>query len=352
MPRSLCSCLALFTALSLAACGVTTPNGPGEVASVESELRTLEPATPDVTLATVRLSTTHIVTFTETPEGSLEVIETRDSAADAALPTIAALGEGASMATIYRHLRPGIAVPRELVDADTRAAQRLPEPSPAVGPEDDALGVSDGSYPTPSSSAAVMWWDWIADANWFAQYYYTEGNDGFFAANTVWAHQTKKRWTSFYKSSGFNQSFESSAWFRVARSYTCGIGTCWSTKVSKAVPPRGILTYRGTGNRYRKSWMDGSGPTARIGLAVRWTLAGTSTPPNPPGSCGNHNEFICYSGAHCKPGLVEYNGGCYGCGVVGQGCCKDWGPIPTNGGWMGFCAQGFCGYPGGYCQLY
>jgi hypothetical protein len=349
MSRSLFSRFAVFAALSLAACGVTTPTGPEEAASEKSEIRTVEPATPDVTLATVRLSTTHIVKFTETPEGSLEVIETRDSVADAAQPTVAALGEGASMATIHRHLRPGVAVPRELVDADTRAAQRLPEPSPAVGPEDDALGVSDGSYPTPSSVAS---WDWNADANWFAQHYYTQGNDGFFAANTVRASQTKRRWTGFYKVTAFNQSFESSAWFRVEVSYPCssGIGTCWRTKVSAPIPPRGIMTYISYGNGYRRSWMDGSGATARIGLAVRWTLAGTSAPPNPPGSCGSHNQVICNSGAHCKPGLVEYNGGCYGCGVVGQGCCKDWGPVPTNGGWTGFCAQGYCGYPGGHCQ--
>jgi hypothetical protein len=58
------------------------------------------------------------------------------------------------------------------------------------------------------------------------------------------------------------------------------------------------------------------------------------------------------TGNACQPGLVPYNGACYGCGAVGQGCCKDTRPIPTNGGVNGWCAQGHCGYPGGYCQQF
>jgi hypothetical protein len=104
------------------------------------------------------------------------------------------------------------------------------------------------------------------------------------------------------------------------------------------------------GVKRRKAWLNGSGPNPRVGLAVRWVESGGNQPPLPATRCGGHNQLACMSGARCQAGLVEYNGGCYGCGTLGQACCKDWSNIPTPGGWQGVCAQGYCGYPGGSCR--
>jgi hypothetical protein len=161
---------------------------------------------------------------------------------------------------------------------------------------------------------------------------------------------TKYRITEWWKSSAFNQSFEGSAWFRVKRTYSCFPGTCSSTSYSAPVANRMITTYLGTGPRYRQAWMDGYGVNPRVGLATRWVLDGQGTSAPSPSQCGGHTQLACWTGAACDGSNVPYNGACYGCGTIGQACCKDWGPIPTSGGWQGFCQQGYCGYPGGYCQ--
>jgi hypothetical protein len=303
----------------------------------------------DTALATVRLSQTHVVTFTESSDGDLEVVERLNADLDQGHPSLAELDpQGSTLARLHRHLLPAAPVPTALLEADGRAAARLPRPEDPT-PPDDAFSIADSQYPAQQ----VVDWDWNADANWFAQHFYTGGTAGFFAANATHISQTKKRWTSWYKSVAFNQSFEGSAWFRVKRSYSCPPGTCSSTKLSVPVPPRSIVMYIGVDVRWRQSWLDGNGVNPRVALAVRWVPAGTSQPPAPPASCGGHNQIVCFTGANrCKPGLQEYNGGCYGCGTSGQSCCKDWGPIPTPGGTQGFCAQGFCGYPGGSCQLW
>lgn len=328
--------------LALAGCtdDVTTATATGEE-------RVADPTrTP---LTQVRLSPTHTVDFTESSDGALEVVEHMHADQDIGQPSIAALDDRhRTLAELHRYLVPGAPVPAALIDADTRAAARTPAPN-TESPPPDAFSVSDMiGEPTPPS----IQWDWVGDEAWFKQYFYTGGTAGYFAANTPWASVTKNRYTKFFKSSAFNQSFEGGAWFRVKRSYGCGLGTCSSTSLNEAVANRHVTTYLGDGtSRWRQAWMDGSGVNPRIGLATRWTLASDGNP-TPPTVCGGHLQLTCWVGAACNPGLVPYNGGCYGCGTVGQGCCKDLGPIPTNGGWTGWCAQGHCGYPGGFCQMF
>jgi hypothetical protein len=241
-----------------------------------------------------------------------------------------------------------VRVPDALVAADTRAAARAPA-ADAPPPPADVFTASDNlGEETPPS----IQWDWIADANWFRANYYTGGTDGFFSANHKHISVTKYRITDWFKSAAFNQSFEGSAWFRVKRTYSCFPGTCSSTSHNDPVPNRQIYVYLGTGPRYRQAWMDGSGLNARVALATRWTLDGQGHTEPTPSQCGGHAQLACWTGAACDPGLVPYNGGCYACGAAGQACCKDWGPVPTNGGWQGVCAQGHCNYPSGYCQLF
>lgn len=355
----------VVAALGAAACAVSAPESSSEEAPPAAATSPSSSPSPsaatsttasaldrgdepgDTTLATLRLSPTHVVTFSESSDGDLEVVERMSADRDQGQPSLAAFDvQGATLSRLHRYLAPSAPVPTALAEADGRAAARLPN-APDPTPPDDAFTIADQLYPAPPSSG----WDWVNDANWFAQYYYTGGNDGFFAANATHISQTKKRWTNWYKSSAFNQSFEGGAWFRVKRSYGCGLGTCSSTKLSEPVANRDIITYLGTGNRWRQSWMDGNGTNPRVALAVRWVLSGSDLPPAPPAGCGGHNQIVCWNGAHCKPGLAEYNGGCYGCGTNGQNCCKDWGPIPTPGGVYGFCAQGICRWPGGNCQI-
>jgi len=314
-------------------------------ASVEPEVRTAT----DTRLAVARLSPTHTVTFTESDDGSLEIYEQLHADHDKTQHRLADLNDTPqSLADIHRYLLPGVTVPRSLVEADTRAAARQREPDDKSQPPDDAFA-SDSQYARPEAPSST--WDWNADAAWFAQNYYTGGNDGFFAVNATWARATKKRWTTWYKASGFNQSFDSFAHFRVDRSKPCGLfGLCWNTKLNGWIPNRHVVTYLGTGLKRRKVWLNGSGPNPRVGLAVRWVESGGNQPPPPVTSCGGHNQLACISGARCQAGLAEYNGGCYGCGTLGQACCKDWSNIPTPGGWQGVCAQGYCGYPGGSCR--
>ena len=319
-------------------------------ASARADISKVNPPS-ETTLEVVRLSPSHTVTFTESDDGTFEVYERLHADHDKIQRRLSKLDKDPeTLAEIHRYLLPGANVPRSLVEADTRAAQRQSEPDYNEQPPDDALA-SDGAHARPEASANA--WDWNADATWFAQNFYTGGTDGYFAANATWVRVTKKRWTRWYKASAFNQSFDSYAHFRVDRSRSCGflgMSLCWDTKLSEWVPNRQVITYIGEGKKYRKAWLNGSGPNPRVALAVRWTLAETNQPPPAPVSCGGHNQLICTSGARCKAGLIEYNGGCYGCGTVGQACCKDWSNIPTPGGWQGFCAQGFCGYPGGSCQ--
>ncbi|WP_437652580.1 hypothetical protein [Sorangium sp. So ce1182] len=307
-------------------------------------------AEADVTLAEVRLSLTHTVKFTESADGSLEVYEDLHADRDAAQRRLADIDDAPrTLADIHRYLLPGTSVPAALVQADARAAARVSSPDYEAQPPDDAFA-SDGELAKPGASAVA--WDWNGDASWFSQNFYTGGTAGYFAANATWVTVTKKRWTSWYKATAFNQSFDSSAHFRVDRSKPCGflgMSLCWDTKVSEWIANRSLRTYLGTGSKYRKAWLYGSGPDPRVGLAVRWVLDGGAPPPGP-SVCGGHNQLVCSSGQRCQAGLVEYNGGCYGCGTVGQSCCKDWSNIPTPGGWQGSCVQGYCGYPGGYCQ--
>jgi hypothetical protein len=352
--RRLLTCLVLATTCFTAGCAVDPDDAPASPSSldstptsaVERESR-VDPPTR-ATLLAVRLSTTHVVTFTESSDGDLEVVERMHADLDRGQPSLAAIdATGATMAQLHRHLLPGAPVPTALLEADGRAAARPTAPAD-VTPPDDAFSIADTEYPAP----LVAGWDWIADSNLFAQYYYTGGTAGFFAANSGHIWQTKKRWTKWYKSSGFNQSFEGGGWFRLKRSYGCGISVCSETVVNEAVPNRMILTYLGDSIRWRQSWMDGNGFNPRVALAVRWVLNNSSAPPAPQAGCGGHTEYICFTGNRCKPGLVEYNLGCYGCGTVGQACCKDWGPIPTSGGVNGFCTQGHCSWPGGNCSIY
>lgn len=347
---------ALGAALGATACAVSSSSDPApdsaEATAVESSTvsaaleRADEPT--ETTLATLRMSPSHIVLFIESSDGDLTAVEHLNAESDQGQPTLAAFDtSGSTLARMYQHLAPTAAVPVALLEADARALARLPaEPDPA--PPADAFTIADSQYPAPQQ----INWDWNADANWFAHTFYTGGNDGYFAANSTHISQTKIRWTTWYKSVAFNQSFEGSAWFRVKRSYTCNVaGTCSSTKLSVPVPSRGVVVYVGTGNRWRQSWMDGSGVNPRVALAVRWVLNNSQPPPAPPSGCGGHNQLVCFTGAHCKPGLREYNGGCFACGTDGQSCCKDWGPVPTSGGPNGFCVEGICRSPGGNCQL-
>jgi hypothetical protein len=349
MSRKLSNLLACLSVVMACTPGCQVTDPPEASASVESDERVVEPPPTDTTLATVRLSTTHIVEFSESSDGDVEVVEKLVPDSDGGQPSLAEVdAEHATLAEIHRHLLPTTRVPDALVAADVRAAARTAAPTPPASVDFDAFAASDTASDTAPAPAIL--WDWGADAAWFAQNFYTGGTAGFFAANVTWANVTKYRRTIWFKASAFNQSFEASAWFRVKRSYKCGLGECTSTKLSTAVAPRSVITYLGTGDRFRQAWMDGYGPTARIGLAVRWVLSGSSQPQPPPTSCGGHNQLICFFGQHCQAGLHEYNGGCYGCGTVGQACCKDWGPVPTPGGAFGFCAQGICDYPGGYCR--
>jgi hypothetical protein len=348
--------------LAVVACGVSTyaaddvvdqdPSvAPSGTRTLDVPTRADGPAPPDTTLATLTLSPTHTVRFTESAEGNLEVYEDLNADRDRGTRSLSALDTSTTTLTdIHRYLAPKARVPEALVDADARAAQRVLGPAEAA-PEEDALSIADTESRAASDSAVA--WDWNADAQWFKQNYYTGGTAGYFAANTVWVHVTKKRYTNWYKASAFNQSFDSSARFRVDRSRKCGFlgtATCWDTKLNENVGNRYVRTYLGSGNKYRRAWLDCGGPDPRCGLAVRWILSGTSSPPTPPAACGGHNQWVCSSGARCQPGLAEVNGGCYACGARGQVCCKDWGPVPTPGGTSGKCVEGVCGYPGGFCQ--
>lgn len=343
---------AILFSCGLWACATDPSSSPESELEQESKV---EPDVPDTVLLQLRLSTTHTVKFIESSDGSLEVVEQVHADQDAPARRIANLSEGAvsTLADIHRYLLPGASVPAALTEADARSAARPAAPAYEVQPPDEAGGREE-SFTRAGPLGDAVNWDWTADANWFYQYYYTGGTGGFFAANVTWATQTKKRWTSWYKSSGFNQSFDSYAHFRVDRSKPCGflgMSLCWNTNLSEWVGNRQVVTYLGTGAKYRKSWLYGSGANPRVGLAVRWVLDGGSQPPPAPSACGGHNQFVCFSGGpRCQPGLVEFNGGCYGCGTRGQACCANWGPVPTPGGWQGSCVQGYCGYPGGYCQ--
>ena len=341
--------LALATLAGFASgCAVSEP--PESTATGATVVRTPPPPPTTSTLAMVRVSPTHSVTFSESSDGDLEVLERMHADRDAGQPSLASLSAGTyTLAQLHRHVAPSAPVPEALVAADARAAARQAAPVD-VEPPDDVFSAADaaGSLHAPPSAVA---WDWNADKNWFAQHYYTGGTDGYFGANADWVHVTKKRVTSWYKASAFNQSFDAGAWFRVKRSYSCSPGVCSSTTLNEAVANRGITTYFGDTTRWRQAWLDAFGAGDwRVALAVRWVLANTNPPPAPPAGCGGHNQFVCFSGPRCQPGLHEYNAGCYACGTVGQACCKDWGPIPTPGGTQGFCVQGFCGYPGGTCQ--
>jgi hypothetical protein len=343
--------IAIAVALSLtAACtSAHVPEAPDPAVEVEAVSREAEPAS-DQLLLTLALSPTHVVRFTETVDGYREVEEELHADIDRGRRSLSDLDTaGRSFAEIHRYLLPSAPIPDALVAADARAAQRAPAPVEEVGPEEEAIG--DALHRGPDVDGAVNW-DWNADALWFKQGFYTGGTDGYFGVNAGGVSVTKKRKTDWYKATAFNQSFESPARFRVDRSKACGIlglELCWNTKVDTNVGNRYLHTYNGEGPKYRKAWMNGSGATARVGLAVRWTKPMYGSP-SPPAACGGHTQYACSSWPRCKPGLVEYNGGCYGCGTVGQACCKDWGDIPTNGGWTGVCAQGYCGYPGGYCN--
>lgn len=334
--------LSLLALLSLVGCA-TDPT----TSAATGEVRTPEPTR--ATLAQVRLSATHTVEFTEASDGDLEVIEHLNADHDQGVPSLAALDPGGrTLADLHRYLVPGARVPDALVAADSRAAARAPAPLDPP-PEADAFTVADSEAGAISPS---IQWDWVNDENWFRTYYYTGGDSGFFSANHQHISVTKYRITEWFKSSAFNQSFEGNAWFRVKRTYSCFPGTCSSTSHNGPVANRDIVTYLGTGARYRQAWMDGSGVNPRVALATRWVLDGQGTDAPTPSQCGGHLQLACWTGAACDPGLVPYNGACYGCGVAGQGCCKDLGPIPTNGGWQGWCAQGHCNYPSGYCQLF
>jgi len=353
MSRSLFSLFACasFAAVCVSGCGVAQDDdGAG---SVESESRVVAPEPTQRVLATVQLSATHSVRFFESSDGDLEVLESLHADRDAGQPSVAALDtDRVTLAEIHRHLRPGVRVPDELIAADTRASVRVPAPVDPPLPA-DAFSVADAMASivegVAEAVAVSFYWDWVADEAWFRQYFYTGGHDGYFAANAWWVHVTKYRMTSWYKASAFNQSFEGNAWFRVKRSYSCFPGTCSSTKVSEPVANRMVTTYLGTDARARQAWMDGSGVNYRVGLAVRWVMDGQGGGPSP-SQCGGHTKLQCWTGQPCDPGLQPYNGGCYACGTIGQACCLNWGPTPTSGGWMGVCAQGYCGYPGGYCQ--
>jgi hypothetical protein len=326
----------------------------GDPTALEAEVaapsRVAEPVS--VTLATVRLSPTHVVTFQEASDGDLEVLEKLHADEDRGRPSLAELDPGQrTLAELHEYLLPGARIPDALLAADARAEARE-RGDLDLPPADDAFTVDDRLGP---SAADSILWDWAADEAWFRQYFYVGGTGGYFAANASWVSQTKIRWTTWYKASAFNQSFDQGGWFRVKRSYSCFPGTCSSTKLNEPVANRTVTTYLGNGLRWRQSWMDGywingNGDWPRVGLAVRWVLDGQDAPPPTPSTCGAHTQLACWTGAACDPGLAAHNGACYACGTIGQPCCKDWGPVPTNGGWSGVCAQGVCGYPGGYCQ--
>lgn len=300
--------LLLLVTACVAGCQLDDDAATPLVSEAESHL---EPTSAP--LLQLRLSSTHTVKFLEASVGEVEVIEDMHADQDRARPSLAALDPGrVTLAEIHAHLRPGVRVPDVLGDADTRAAARAPRP-PEVPVPADAFTQADALGPSVPPSAGQSW-DWVADEAWF------------------------------------RQSFEGNAWFRVKRTYSCPPGTCSSTSYNGPVGNRQITTYLGTGRRYRQAWMDGSGVNPRVGLATRWVLDSQGTPTPSPSQCGGHVQLACFPGTACDGWNVPYNGACYACGTVGQPCCKDWGPIPTSGGWQGFCAQGVCGYPGGYCQ--
>jgi hypothetical protein len=342
----------LLAVAFLSSCAVEDGN---HTSSAESASRVIAPEPTQTVLATLQLSPTHSVRFLETSDGDREVVESLHADDDAGQPSLAALDtDRLTLGEIHRHLRPGVRVPDELVAADTRAAARVSAPLDPPLPADafsvaDALATIATEAVAEAVAATSFYWDWAADAAWFRQYFYTGGTGGYFGANAYWVHVTKYRMTSWYKASAFNQSFEGNAWFRVKRSYSCFPGTCSSTKLSEPVANRMVTTYLGTDTRVRQAWMDGYGVNPRVGLAVRWVMDGEGSGPSP-WLCGGHAQLQCWTGNPCDPGLQPYNGACYGCGTVGQACCLNWGPTPTPGGWTGLCAQGYCGYPGGYCQ--
>lgn len=335
--------VAVTAALLFSACGV---DGPAESATT-SEI-TKAPA-PDVVLATVRLSPTHVVTFSETGDGYREVIEDLHADRDAGGRSVAAYQRTeAGFEELHRYLVPDAPVPAALVQADARAAARAPDPVEEFGPIPSALG--DNAHATEEPGSVD--WNWAADALWFKQYFYVGGSGGYFEANRLWVHATESRKTEWYQASAFNQSHESGASFQVDRSRPCGwlnLQLCWDGK-NYDVPSRIVRTYKGTGQKYRKAWLNGWGPTRRVALAVRWTtpFAGSA----PPVACGGHTQFACPTAPRCKPGTQEYGGGCYTCGAPGQPCCKDWSDTPTNGGVWGLCAATVCSYPSGYCSLW
>ncbi|WP_437287595.1 hypothetical protein [Sorangium sp. So ce406] len=360
--------LAAVTAgLLLAACGGGERGKVGAEGSVESaEQEIVVKARPDTSLATLRLSATHKVEFVETDDGAREVHEELHADLDSANRKLADYdAPDVTMEGLYRYLAPEQAVPAALVDADARAAARVPTSDDLPPPAGDDAISFDGDGPLPPAgeaesavaSEADILWDWEGDKQWFFNNYCNDGDERYCAANAGWVHVTKKRWTNWWKAAGFNQAFDawSDARFIVERSRPCGflnLETCWDRKVDTWIDNRKIRTYFGEGGKYRRATIDGAGANHRVGLAVRWkprTSGGAPTPP--PTTCGGHNQFACSSGQRCQSGLVEYNYGCYGCGVVGLPCCKDWSsPIPTPGGVTGSCIQGYCGYPGGYCQ--
>lgn len=331
----------LFTSacLTVVGCSAIGADEPAATLGVVESAQRVPDEPRQSSLLSVRLSPTHLVRFLEAEDGDLEAIETLHADLDQGQPSLSSLSTTrTSLADLHRHLLPGAVVPEQLLVADARAGARAPEPEPT-----DAAALS-----LPADEVLDYW---TQDSNWFWQYFYTGGNPAYFKSNTVHAAQTDKPTTTWYKASAFNQSYTGGGWFRVKRTYTCGINTCSGTSLNESVGNRMVTTYFGDSQRKRWSWMDGSGSDPRVALAVRWVQKYGSQVPSG-NSCGNHSQYACNGGQRCAPGLKEYQNACYGCGADGQACCKDWGSVPTPGGVNGLCAQGQCRWPGGNCSVF
>lgn len=345
------TCLAGAFALVLAACTTTAPSD--ELAATEQAERVIAPPA-ETTLAMLRLSPTHSVRFMESADGELSAYESGHIDLDHNARRLNDFpGDEATLEMIHAFLAPGVAVPQALIAADARAAQRQPDPSAPPPGYDDAVS-ADLAGPPVTEQGSVAW-DWNAEAQWFMQHFCNGGDQRFCRVNFPYVHQTEKRLTKWYKVTALNQSHWSpnGAHFVVQRTYGCGFlgwSLCWGTKVDEWIGDRFFSGYFGSGSKHRRAYLDGTGNEARVAMAVMWKNASGGQPTPPPQQCGGHLQYACNSGSRCALDLTEYNHACYGCGVIGEACCKDWGPIPTEGGAFGSCTQGVCDYPGGYCR--
>ncbi|PSM31343.1 hypothetical protein [Haliangium sp. UPWRP_2] len=178
------------------------------------------------------------------------------------------LPEDRSLPAILRTLAPSQPIPAALVQAEQRAQQRALRQVLSGAEKRDAEVCEPAPMSLPKSGEVhTADWDWSADALWFLANFCSTGHRQWCPYDVAWAWSERYN-VSFFQTSGMAAAFELPAHF-TGDYWSCSGASCdWVRAWDERVNPRWIRTWVFTSRNHYKTRIDGTGPTARVHLAV------------------------------------------------------------------------------------